>query len=75
MSCFPTIQNEIIMLIANQVCGEIISKIKEAKYYSVLVDCTPDTSHHEEVPQIVSYAKIDNGIVSTSYRIKFRRLL
>jgi hypothetical protein len=39
--------------------------MKKGKYYSVFVDCTPDIPHREEMPQIVGYAKIDNGIVST----------
>ncbi|XP_065671938.1 uncharacterized protein LOC136089778 [Hydra vulgaris] len=41
---FPRIQNELIELLVQKVRNKILSNIKEAKYYSVLFDCTPDAS-------------------------------
>ena len=39
------IQNEFIELLASQVRQKIIREIKEAKYYAILFDSTPDLSH------------------------------
>uniref|UniRef100_H3ACY8 HAT C-terminal dimerisation domain-containing protein n=1 Tax=Latimeria chalumnae TaxID=7897 RepID=H3ACY8_LATCH len=43
----PAIQNEFINLLGNTVRQELISRIKETKYYSIIFDCTLDTAHNE----------------------------
>ncbi|XP_047139209.1 zinc finger MYM-type protein 5-like [Hydra vulgaris] len=40
-----TIQDEIIDTIGQAVLQEIIARIKSAKYFAVILDCTPDISH------------------------------
>lgn len=42
------IQNELIGIMANMVMAEIVDKVNGAKYYSLLVDETTDTSNKEQ---------------------------
>ena len=43
------IKNELLQIMADDVKKIIVDRIKGAKYYSVILDCTPDFSHKEQM--------------------------
>ncbi|GJQ77776.1 hypothetical protein Trydic_g16039 [Trypoxylus dichotomus] len=55
------IQNELIKLLFETVKEEIVSGIKTAKYFSVLLDCTSDLSHQEQLSLMIRFVKTENN--------------
>ncbi|KAG1973804.1 zinc finger MYM-type protein 1-like isoform X2 [Pimephales promelas] len=48
-----TIQNELIECVSDKIMEVMVAEIKDSKYYSIILDCTPDVSHHEQMSVVV----------------------
>lgn len=55
----PETQNELITLIGNKVRRTIIEQIVQSKYYSLILDCTPDVSHQEQMTFVIRFVYFD----------------
>ncbi|XP_025425994.1 zinc finger MYM-type protein 1-like [Sipha flava] len=55
------IQNEIISLISGAIKTRILNMVKEAKYFSIILDCTPDLSHVEQMTIIIRFVFVESS--------------
>ncbi|XP_014211800.1 zinc finger MYM-type protein 5-like [Copidosoma floridanum] len=62
----PEIQNEFISCLGNHVRKIILSEVKEAKYFTIVFDSTPDYSHKDQTSQILRYVKLDGTKVQVT---------
>lgn len=58
-----TICEEFIGLIAEKVTETILEEIKSAKYFSIIVDSTPDITHVDQLVIVVRYVQDDGSPV------------
>ena len=54
------IQNELITVVADAVMKAILRDIKNAMYFSVILDCTPDISHKAQMSLTIRY--VSDGV-------------
>ncbi|CAH2296264.1 Hypothetical predicted protein [Pelobates cultripes] len=59
----PKIQNELICLLGNHVKDKIVADIKNAKYFGILFDSTPDVSHTDQMCEVIRYLHIEGDHV------------
>jgi len=45
--------------LANKVRKQILAEIKQAKYFGILFDSTPDLSHTEQLSEVIRYVRLD----------------
>ncbi|XP_042308882.1 zinc finger MYM-type protein 1-like isoform X2 [Sceloporus undulatus] len=56
----PTIQNEMISLMADEVLSEITEELKSAPFFSIIIDTTQDVSKVDQLSEVFRYVKIEN---------------
>lgn len=47
------VQNELIGLLSSKILSAIVDDIKQAKFFSIILDCTPDISHTEQLSVVI----------------------
>lgn len=57
-----TIQNELIALAGQKTCNAIVLKVKEAKYFSVIMDCIPGISHTEQLSLVLRIVNCESSV-------------
>lgn len=57
-----TIMEELISVMGEQVLGEIISRVKKSKYYSISLDSTPDAAHIDQLTLVLRYMEKDGPV-------------
>ncbi|OXA43094.1 Zinc finger MYM-type protein 1 [Folsomia candida] len=53
----PKIQNEFITQCGNWVRETILEEIRNAKYFSIIIDSTPDSSRQEQITEVIRIVK------------------
>ncbi|GFV07580.1 TTF-type domain-containing protein [Trichonephila clavipes] len=61
------IQNELIALMSKSVIEEIIHRVKQAKYYAFLLDCTRDVSRVEQMSIILKFCNSSTGAIEEHF--------
>ena len=60
----PQIQNEFITVLGENVKKKIVDQVKQAKYFAMIFDSTPDLSHMDQTSQVLRYVLIEGSSVN-----------
>ncbi|CAM5161614.1 unnamed protein product [Natator depressus] len=55
--------DEFITIMAEQLRNQFTDEVKDAKYYSIIVDSTPDVNHVDELTLILKYMTNNGDVV------------
>ncbi|CAH2293088.1 zinc finger MYM-type 1-like [Pelobates cultripes] len=55
------IQNELIGLISKEIQRRILRLLKDAKYFSIILDCTPDITLVEQMTMVFRFVSVKQG--------------
>ncbi|GBP51838.1 Zinc finger MYM-type protein 1 [Eumeta japonica] len=61
------IQNELITFMSKSVTDEIIQRVKQAKYYAILLNCTRDVSRVEQMSIILRFCNTSTGAIEEHF--------
>ncbi|CAM5127044.1 unnamed protein product [Eretmochelys imbricata] len=54
-------QNELIQILANAIKKKIVEAAHSEKYFSIILDCTPDVSHVEQMMIIIHFVDMEKS--------------
>uniref|UniRef100_A0A674JYR2 DUF4371 domain-containing protein n=1 Tax=Terrapene triunguis TaxID=2587831 RepID=A0A674JYR2_9SAUR len=54
-------QNELIQILANAIKKKIVEAAHSAKYFSIILDCTPDVSHVEQMTMMIHLVDMEKS--------------
>ena len=57
-----TIMEALVRTMGEKVLGEIISRVKKSKYYSISSDSTPDAAHTDQLNLVLRYMERDGSV-------------
>jgi hypothetical protein len=70
--CGKIIQNEVINLLANKIKQNTVDRALQTKYFSIIVDCTPDVSHVEQLSITIHFADLTDISIKEHFLIYYQ---
>ena len=58
------VHNEYIQLLGRKVLNKIVKQIQEDRYYLLILDCTPDINHEEQMTMTIRHVHVSGSDVT-----------